>query len=295
MLETEEFKLRTELDSEFIEAIGNFAGSFYARKGLRGFAIWSVEDLIHEMVVSLKRKIDQGTLYERVNRKYLNERAIDAIRVLEKGNPKFQGRQAERRARKLVYSDDVASYIDLRRSTNSKRETGEGIISFSEALEQDKKPETPAEHLRRKFEDEGCLWTRVFHEHLEKHIDDMAKESASKLRKRSRNGSASERVIQLWIEENPGANPTARWLATHLGMERETVTRKVRALIEQAKILRRPAAYRGKVGECKTRGQWAYYPAGALAEDLATGVKSETAPKAAVVCNLRDHRRDVGE
>jgi hypothetical protein len=267
---------KKDLDPEFIEVIGNFAGSYYARRGLQGFAVWSVEDLIHEMIVALKRKIDEGTLYARVNRKFLQERAIDAIRVLERGNPKFQGRKQKYRERSLVYSDDLAPYIDKRQSSCGKRETGEGIISFSEALQQNEEPRTPAEQLRRKFEDEGCLWTRAFHDFLEQNIGDMIREGANELRKTTKEGH-SEQAIQTWIEKNPGENPTNRWLATQLGMERETVTRKVRVLTEEGKIVRQPAIRRGKLGECRTRGKWSYYPGSAPGNRPRNAAKSSAA------------------
>jgi hypothetical protein len=252
-------QFKKELDPEFIEVIGNFAGNYCTKKGLRGVTAWSIEDLVHEMIVALKKKIDAGTLYARVNRKFLRERAIDAIRVLERGNPKFQGREPKNRERSLVYSDDLASYIDKRQCNGGKRETGEGIVSYSEALQQSAQPRTPAEKLRRKFEEEGCLWTRSFHDFLEQNICEMIREGANEMRKSSKE-VLSEQVIQNWIERNPGENPTNRWLASQLGMERETVTRKVRVLTEEGRIVRQPAVRKGKLGECRTRGKWSYYP-----------------------------------
>lgn len=146
-----EHGLKQELDPEFLEVIRAFANSYYARNKLGSFANWSVEDLVHEMVVAFKRRIDDGTLFERVNREFLHGRLIDAVRRLERGNPKFQGRRRRHHERTLVYSDDLASYIDTHKSASGKRETAEGTISLSEALQQIEEPQTPAEMLRREF------------------------------------------------------------------------------------------------------------------------------------------------
>jgi len=258
------------VDEIAIRIVKTYATARFIRDRLMFRVSWTEEDIAQEMILGLMAQAETGHLPAMLGKTTLERRWIDAFRKLttdleyrRDGNTKHDRAVRAGDARRYSRSDlDVISPQKFDVEKSDRRETANRGVSVLELLEEQEIPQTPAEELRKMYEEAGG-WTRAFHDSLDIILAKKIHVAALKLAKvRSTTERAVDAVFE-WIKNHPGENPTSEWLGYELNLSRETVIRRFARLRKGEKITRELVEDRESQTEDngRVRGQYRYFPA----------------------------------